>query len=562
MTRRAAAMGCAAAGSGIARGGVEVTASKSGLSGTLCYDPCGFCGIQPARPRSRQVDRRSTMDWWHRNRVGAIGAILALFLLLATWTAVTKSPWCDEGWFASPGWNLAFRGFMGTTVLDPASGTPHLNTRTRLDGIDRYTYWVMPLNLVIQAGWYKLAGFSLLRMRALSIIWAVLALAGWTIVFQEITGSRDTALLGVALVSTDYYFIWAAADGRMDMLCSLLGVASLAAYLRLRQRSLGWALFAANGLLAASALAHPNGNLYLVVLTCLVVLYDRRRLEWRYLIAAGIPYLLAAAAWAPYVMKAPEFFRIQLLGNAAGRQRAFAEPIVSLGREIDRYRFAFGFAPWSHGFAHVSILELAGFLAGIGACAFYRPLRRNPGSRTTIAVIAALCLFMWLFEGLKSSNYLLHVIPWFSLALAIAAADYWLERRGPRLAPAAVVGAVLFLAVVRIAAPALKDNYHRQYLPAARYLAQNTSPADLIMGPAELGFHLGFDRNILDDYLEGTTTGKSAAFIVLDARHSDYLQAIRITDVPAYDRVTRLLAARYDKVYDQASYQIYRKRAE
>jgi hypothetical protein len=483
-----------------------------------------------------------------RGNLGAAGAaVLAMFLALACWTAVTKAPWCDEGWFASPGWNLAFRGFMGTTVLDPASGTPHLNTRTRLDGIDRYTYWVMPLSLVAQAGWYKLAGFSLIHMRALSIVWAVLALGCWWIVARELTGDRWIALAAVALLSTDYFFVWAAADGRMDMLCSLLGAAALAAYLLLRRHGVGWALFAANGLLAASFLTHPNADLYFLALACIVVIEDRSRLEWRHLMAAGVPYFIAFSAWAPYVLSAPQFFRVQLLGNAAGRDRAFSAPVTSLVREIHRYLDGFGFAPWSHGFAHVSILELAGFVAGIAACVYFRVA----AGRTVVRIIGVLCVFLWLFEGLKSSTYLVHVIPWFAMALAIAAVQF----RRP-----IVVGAICLLAASRVAVPALKDKYHRQYLPAAEFVQHAASREDLIMGPAELDFRLGFDRHLVDDIMMGTTTGKQAGFIVIDPRYADYMESIRVSDPQAYQRVSAQLGAQYEKIYDGGEYQVYRQR--
>src|SRR5215471_16620494 len=85
-------------------------------------------------------------------------AVLMVYLALAVATALTKAPTGDEAWFSSPAYNLAFKGYMGTSVLDPGSGTPVLHTGTRLDGIDRYTDWVMPLNLITQAGWYKLVG--------------------------------------------------------------------------------------------------------------------------------------------------------------------------------------------------------------------------------------------------------------------------------------------------------------------------------------------------------------------------------------------------------------------
>ena len=43
----------------------------------------------------------------------------------------------DEGWFASPAFNLANHGFMGTTVLY----NPHLPR------IQQHKYWILPLYL-------------------------------------------------------------------------------------------------------------------------------------------------------------------------------------------------------------------------------------------------------------------------------------------------------------------------------------------------------------------------------------------------------------------------------
>jgi len=114
------------------------------------------------------------------------------------------------------------------------------------------------------------------------------------------------------------------------------------------------------------------------------------------------------------------------------------------------------------------------------------------------------CLFLWLFEGAKISTYLLHEIPWFCFALALAVADYWSKSRGPRIVAVAVVGFVIFLASVRTAVPAVRDNYHQRYLPAALFLRQNASPSDLVMGSAEPVFYLGSDWHVLDDILMGT----------------------------------------------------------
>src|ERR1035438_9735040 len=103
----------------------------------------------------------------------AVGVSVAVYLILASATAVTKGPWCDETWYASPGWNLITKGYMGTSTIEPSSTTWK---SVRLTGIDRHTYWAMPFHFLATAGWYTLFGFSLLSVRALSIIWGLIAL--------------------------------------------------------------------------------------------------------------------------------------------------------------------------------------------------------------------------------------------------------------------------------------------------------------------------------------------------------------------------------------------------
>ena len=73
------------------------------------------------------------------------GFSIAVYLTLAGSTALNKRPWCDETWYASPGWNLITNGYMGTSTLEPSSTTWK---SVRLTGIDRHTYWAMPLHFL------------------------------------------------------------------------------------------------------------------------------------------------------------------------------------------------------------------------------------------------------------------------------------------------------------------------------------------------------------------------------------------------------------------------------
>ena len=45
--------------------------------------------------------------------------ILLVYLGLGLFDVIMRAPWCDEAWFGNPAYNLAYKGFMGTTVLEP-----------------------------------------------------------------------------------------------------------------------------------------------------------------------------------------------------------------------------------------------------------------------------------------------------------------------------------------------------------------------------------------------------------------------------------------------------------
>src|SRR3954465_14323874 len=107
-----------------------------------------------------------------------LALILFVYLALGFGNIAPCSPGCDEAWFGNPAYNLAYRGFMGTTVLDPASSTWK---SVKLTGIDTHTYWVMPLNLLFNAAAFRIFGFSILPMRVLSLAWGLVALTAWAL---------------------------------------------------------------------------------------------------------------------------------------------------------------------------------------------------------------------------------------------------------------------------------------------------------------------------------------------------------------------------------------------
>jgi len=201
--------------------------------------------------------------------------IIAVYLLLAIGGVRTILPWCDEAWFSSPALNLITKGSFGTSVLDPTSDF-RLN---RIAGIDRYTYWIVPLYPLTQAAWYKVVGFGLFSLRFYSVALGLLALASCYITIKVLSGDRRAALLAAALLSIDFTFQWSAAVGRMDMMCAALGQAGFAAFLLLRTRNFPMALLVSQSLVAAAGLSHPMGIGAFAGLLFLTLYYDRNRIR-------------------------------------------------------------------------------------------------------------------------------------------------------------------------------------------------------------------------------------------------------------------------------------------
>jgi hypothetical protein len=184
-------------------------------------------------------------------RVGLAGTIVAVYLGLALASAALKARGGTK-----PG-SRAPRGTWRST----AAWAPTCSCRRWREGIEQRTYWVMPLYLVTLAGWFKLVGFGLLRMRLLSVLAGLLALVSWFVVMWRVTDDRRVAFLAFALIAVGHASITLASEGRMDMMTAALSVAALAVYLSLRERNLEHATLAGHALAAAAMLTHPNGVL-------------------------------------------------------------------------------------------------------------------------------------------------------------------------------------------------------------------------------------------------------------------------------------------------------------
>jgi 4-amino-4-deoxy-L-arabinose transferase-like glycosyltransferase len=444
----------------------------------------------------------------NRGRLVLAGA-LVLYLALAGGMALTRSPWCDEAWFASPAWNLVEHGHMGTTVYVPE------NERAR-EGFDRETYWVPPLHFVAQAAWYEVAGFGLVQLRLLSVVFGALSVVSCFVIARSLFEKDPRiAALAVFLCATDNIFCVRAGDGRMDVMSAALGHAGLAAYLLLREKRLPLATLAGHALVAASGLTHPNGILHFAALVAFQIT-DRARLTKGAVGAALLPYVVGGAAWGAYIAHDPHAFLSQFGKNMSGRLYGLGSPVLAVLDEVrSRYLVNFGWNEAAPAWTRIRLfVPLAAFGALVGAT-----VRKDT---RVVALVTWLMLGMLTFViGNKSSSYLVNVTPLAAILLAAVLLQIF-EGRGRVAALAlglALVGIQVGTSVVQIR----RDPRHADFQPAIAFIEQASSPRDDFVGSAELAFGLGFDRVRDDPSLESIAT-KSPSFVVLD---------------PTYDRYTR-----------------------
>jgi len=479
--------------------------------------------------------------------------IVAVYLVLAIAGARTLLPWCDEAWFASPALNLLTEGYMGTSVLDPSA-----DFRTNhIAGIDRYTYWIVPLYPVTQAGWYELFGFSLFSVRMYSVAWGLVALASFYLTLKILSGRRFVALLGVALLAIDFQFLWAASVGRMDMMCVALGHAAFAAYLYFRTRNFTAAVLVSQSLVVASGLTHPMGAGECLGLLFLTLYYDRSRIRISHVALATVPYLVGAAGWGLYILKDPALFAAQFGGNAAGRFAAITSPLETLRLQIfERYLYMYGFAPDTLGFSHVKILVLLTYLAGVAAALSIRGIR---DSYRALLGLSGVCFLSWmLIDRQVQSFYLVHFVMFLVAIFAASLSWLWEKQMVPRLSLAALVVLVAGVQFATVARRIQQNPYQNAYLATTGFLKQKAAPSQLIIGSAELAFQLGFHSNVVDDYRLGFRSGKRPDFIVIDKnRYDEWIPLLKEQDPPAYRYATDMMSREFRLLLDRGAYKVY-----
>lgn len=486
-----------------------------------------------------------------------IAFALCMFLCLSVGSSLTHRPQIDEGMFASPAYNLANHGFFGTTVLEIE--------KSPLTRIDQRTYWVMPLFLLNAAASFKAFGFSIFTMRLVSILYGLLLLLAVYVIALKISGDKTTALFALLLTACDYMVLETASSARMDMMSASLGFCAISIYLFLRERNLLLAVFVSQCVIVLDGLTHPNAITAFFGLLFLTVYLDFGRLTLRSVLVAAVPYLIGGAAFGLWVMQDPAAFKDQFIDNATmgGRMSGLSSPIKNISREFtDRYPHAFGLGPTSSGHSGPIFLKafmLVGYVAGLVGTLLIKELRQNRNIRALLAVTAIYFLIMSILDGQKQTTYLIHIVPFYLIFLAIVLGWLWRTQKLPRLAIACAALGVIALPAGGMALKISQNTNGNFYRPMIQFLKENSTEKDIVMAGSDLGFGLGFESNLLADGQFGYSTGKRPRFIVTDSAVDSSWRDSKVLWPEYYEYFPNLLKE-YKVSYENDAYKVYERR--
>ncbi|HSR08636.1 MAG TPA: glycosyltransferase family 39 protein [Bryobacteraceae bacterium] len=504
-----------------------------------------------------EARRRGTSRFTPRV-IAPLLAAVAIYLTLALWIAHTKAPWCDEGWFANPAYNLAFHGYMGSNVVEPSGF--YLNTYLR--GIHDRTYYVTPNHLVALAGWFRVFGFSLFSMRLYSILWGVVALLALFYILYHLFPNPQVAQLAVLLLSVDFIFLWSAADGRMEAPANALALCALAAYLYFREQRFGTAVLVSQLFLAAAVFTHPNALLVGIVIPVLAWRDDRQRIRPAHLLLVAAPYVVFAAPWALYILQSPAGFKAQFFANAAGRGSArwkvFLQPWRAVLDEGSRHLRVYLVSdvwsaemnPWM-GFVPFMYLGAIIWL-------FWNWKKRGTGMQVLGICVATVLIALTFLNGLKLSMYLCYAVPFYDAILAAWLLALW-QRRGDSGGLALVIGfAFVFLQVTTSVMHIRADEYGRDYLPAIHALEQDRAEGKTIVGTAALGFGLHF-QGFADDWRLGLYSHLDPDVLVIDRSYRQFSRQFEKDEPLVFAHTTKILGSAYRPTHRYGSFWLYER---
>jgi hypothetical protein len=479
-----------------------------------------------------------------RARLLAFG-VVAVSLALAIGYSLTRAPWWDEGVYADVAMTFRNHGHLGASTLYPFG---YLN----LPEANRYTYSQLPLYLVVLGIWWRLVPATVEWMRLFSVLWGCVYIASWYLFVRALSRRESLALFIASVVAFDYYFLFAASDGRMDMMCAALGQAGLASYVYFRESNWTKAMILAGCFGAASLLCHPLGAVTNLAIAA-VVLLDWRRFQWKGVAGAAAPYVVGGAACVAYILQAPAVFWAQ--SKAASEYRVVSWLQIFQNLFNDFYlRYVGLYYSNLSGINRLKAASLLFAVVGVIGVAANRRLRSQPLGKILLILAAVTYLGVAAVDNQKFPVYFVFATPVFTACAALWAWNNWEIGGVRRLVASALLAGSVLSSIGGYSYKIYKDAYGHLYRPAVNAIKANLPPNGLVMGGSELGFALGFGPTLVDDRYLGYFSRKTPDVFV----ESPYYGGMGGPGLrSAWDWSRDTLRTQYHLVLENSAHRVY-----
>lgn len=269
-----------------------------------------------------------SIEWKIKNNKEIL-SLLLIFIVLYSFD-LSKYPvvWIDEGWFINPAFNLAFHGFFGTTMMPDFYNIAH------------FTYWQMPLYMVLVAISFKLFGFGIVQARMVSVF-----LGFFTILFTYLLGkelfTKKVGLLATSLLIVNPLFFRVAREVRMDIAVACFTLIALYFLVMALKRSKHKYYFCSGLFAILSFLSHPNGIFCII---SIILIYCSCRIDFKNLKIHFNLKEVVCLITGPLIASIPYLYYISLDFQAFKNQyevnilSSGNNPLINISLELIRYK--------------------------------------------------------------------------------------------------------------------------------------------------------------------------------------------------------------------------------
>jgi hypothetical protein len=344
----------------------------------------------------------------------------------------------------------------------------------------------------------------------------------------------------------------------MDLLTALFGGGSIAFYLLLRERSFRLAILAASSMITAGVLTHPLAAVYAPGLALSVLILDWRKIRPSTVLLTLLPIAVGFGLWGMYILQDVPAFRAQLVQHSTDRIPQADQYFNMVWFE---FKMRYGQHYLSEGLSKLKVLIVAAFWLAIPGAVLLREFRREPRYLAIWFATWNVSVWLTLLDRAKFSLYLVHPFQFFILNFGILC--WLLLQRGGAWRRLAVAG-IAMIVVLNIGGMVYRagmDVRAMNYEPSIATIHQHTQPGDTVIGGAELAFGLKPDRKLVDDCRLGYYSGVEPTVIALNGFYGRPRKDHESDAYGIHAYRYQLLETKYDVVFENSAYKIYRRKA-